>query len=133
MELLITLLTGLICECSQCVCEPPSEEPDTSLCAEPLSFTAGTLWKPFSDSDGRLVILLAPQHDYERCEVKRKNGTYEELEFRGRSNGDRQTWRGDFPGGPAYAGKKDGGGVRCFVEESVCEFPIPGAPKRRWE
>lgn len=130
--MILELLFGLVCQCSQCVCEDPNPEPTPlpGQCESPLSFSGGTLWKPKGDHSGKLVVLLAEQHDYERCEVKRKNGSWEELQYTGRSNGNRQTWRGDAPGGPAYAGKRDGGGVRC---DDSCFFPLPGPPKKRWE
>lgn len=125
-------LSGSSCkswECKSCSCiDNPTPPPFD--CEGPLSFTGGTLWKPKGDHTGKLVVLLAEQHDYDRCEVKRRDGSWEGLQYTGRSNGNRQTWRGNFPGGPAYAGRKLEGGVRC---DSSCFFPIPGAPKRRWE
>lgn len=106
-------------ECAPVV--PPAE------CESPLAFTGGTLWKPESDSTGRLVVLLAPQHDYSKCSVVRKDGAFEPLRFTGRSNGDRQTWRADKPG-KSYAGKAKNGGVVC---DETCFFPIPGPPGKR--
>lgn len=129
---MIALILGLICQCAECVCEQPTVTPTPPqvACESPLSFSGGTLWKPQGDHSGKLVILLAEQHDYSECKVKKRNGGWEDLEFTGRSNGNRQTWRGSQPGGPYYAGKLKDGGVLC---DDGCFFPIPGSPKRRWE
>lgn len=127
----LALLLALQCSCSECVCEPP---PDTSLCASPLAFKDGTVWKPNSDSDNKLVVIMAPQHKYDFCEAKLRDGAgWDALNPTGPANGDRDNWRGSFPGGSDYAGKKQGGGVRCFIGPSECFFPIPGAPGKRHE
>lgn len=130
--MILELLLGLVCQCSQCVCEDPEPVPTPApgQCESPLAFTGGTLWKPQGDHSGKLVVLLAEQHDYDSCKVKRKDGSWEELTYTGRSNGNRQTWRGDAPGGPTYAGKNAGGGVDC---DNGCFFPLPGRPRDRHE
>lgn len=127
------ILLGLMCICKECDCEPPPNFHQS--CPGPQKWSGGNLWKPQGESDGRLVVLLRTNYPvFESCEVRRKDGGYEELVYTGLSNGDRQTYRGAFSGGSGeYAGKKKDGGVRCWIEEFVCTFPIPGPPKQRWE
>lgn len=119
--------------CRDCVMEGPTEP----LCDED-SFSGGTLWKPQGENSNNLVVLVRSDYeDFDFCEVKLRSGGYEQLGYTGRSNGHRQTYRGDAPGGRAYAGKRLQGGVRCwYVADVLSEcvfFAIPGAPKQRHE
>lgn len=135
MFLLELLFAGaLICECTRCENQddlpPPNFHPS---CPEPQSWSGGNLWKPRGENSGKLVVLLRTSYPlFDTCSVKLKNGNREDMEYTGLSNGDRQTFRGRFSGGSGeYAGKKKNGGVRCWIGEQICEFPIPGPPKER--
>lgn len=98
---------------------------------EQLVFKNGNLWKPHSDSDGSLVILLRedwPEPD--KVVVPLKNGLNDVLRYTGRSNGNRHTYRGIEPG-EKYLGHKGGGGAYVYYGEEARLIPIPGAPKER--
>lgn len=65
------------------------------------------LWKPFSDSDGRLVILFPAKYNAEFSSVAVVNasiGTIEQCRFAGFANGNRQHWRCPRSG-DAYTGR----------------------------
>lgn len=132
--LILKFIVGLMCTCGDCVCDDP---PGTTLpyhpsCQGPQSYSGGNLWKPRGDHSNNLVVLLKTAYPiFDFCEVRRKDGTWEVMGYTGLSNGDRQTYRGPRPGGDYYAGKMKNGGVRCFIGEEFCEFPIPGPPKER--
>lgn len=131
--MLMQLLLSLICECTSC------EEPAPPVgCIE--EFGGGNVWKPEGDETGsiyggKLVVILKESYpDFDYCEVKRRNESWERMTYTGRANGNRQHYRGASPGGPAYAGKNKDGGVRCFKPGGqLCFWPIPGAPKNRWD
>lgn len=94
--------------------EPPVEEtpialpsptpiPSNPLCHGLMTFNdgpEGMLWKPESDNGGVLAVLIhkAFRRPFENCFVVRKDGSQEGMEFRGFSNGDRQTWKARLPG-----------------------------------
>lgn len=66
---------------------------------------ASLLWKPISESDGKLVILFdeAFDEEFEAVTVTDLEGTEEQGVFSGFTNGNRQTWR--FPKeGAQYTG-----------------------------
>lgn len=65
---------------------------------------AGFLWKPESDSDGKLAILLPPSlaGSVAGVSVKSPDGTTEEGRFAGNGNGGRDHYRFSKPGG-SYA------------------------------
>ena len=89
----------------------PISDGDAPVPPIPGEFGAGFLWKPVSDSDGNLVVLLTPGVIANRCSV----GLGAETE-NGREAGmanpvggvDRQHWRFDNPGS-AY-------GANVYVE-----------------
>lgn len=98
-----------------------------------LRFKGGNLWKPSSDSDGNAVLLLRadwPDPDY--VEVLSDDGRWVVLDYTGRSNPDRWTYRADRPG-KDFAGKRKGGGVRIYYEDAYGFIPFPGPPRNRWE
>lgn len=78
-------------------------------CSENINGTDGVggfLWKPESESDGNLVILFPAEYDvrFMAVSVFLPDGTVEDGEFRGFTNGDRQTWRFNRFGGE-YTGR----------------------------
>lgn len=83
---------------------------NTVSCSEPgNNFGAvgsGFLQKPFSDSDGNLVLLFANEYTAPFISVKAVTlgGELEEGEFVYFSNPDRQTWRFSMPG-TSYTGR----------------------------
>jgi hypothetical protein len=124
---------ALITEVIQDLEEDPIPPPD-DIPAHELVFKNGNLWKPQGDHTGKLVVLLRadwPQPAY--VDVRARDGAWERMMFTGRSNGDRHTYRGNFPGGPHYAGKNRQGGVRMLLNDRQYMIPIPGRPKNRHE
>ena len=132
---MLGFLIALMCTCSDCVCEDPGTTlPYHPSCQGPQSFSGGNLWKPRGENNPNLVVLLRASYpEFDLCEVRLRDGSWEAMEYTGRSNGDRLTYRGRQPGGDYYAGKKRMGGVRCFIGQEFCEYPIPGPPKDRHE
>ena len=127
---MIGILLGLLFQCSEC--KPVSTPtPDTS-CIE--QWDGGNLWKPISEGDGNLVVLLKPEYPmFDYCEAKVDEGNaWLRLDYDGIANGDRQHYRGDRPG-KDYRGKKLNGGVRCYKDNRMCFWPLPGPAKDRWE
>lgn len=101
---------------------PPSEE---------LRFVAPNLWKPESDNTGNLVVLLNgawPEPDY--VEVKKEDGTWERMQYTGRSNPDRHTYRASMPG-ERYAGRRADGGIILTYGATRLKINIPGRPRNR--
>jgi len=94
-------------------------------CSENINGTDGVggfLWKPVSESTGNLVILFPASYDQRFMSVSTflPDGSVEAGEFRGFTNGDRQTWRFNFSG-DRYTGRVivDATTQECiwFVEE----------------
>lgn len=108
------------------------DEKEFPIAADELVFKDGNLWKPNSDSDGNLVVLLRsdwPKPDRVRA-VRKHSNEEEPLVYTGLSNGDRHTYRGSLPGGQ-YMGARGGGGVFVYYGEQRRLIPIPGKPKER--
>lgn len=99
-----------------------------------LVWKNGNLWKPTSESDNRLVVLLRadwPRPDY--VQALTDNDKWETLEYTGSDhNGNRHHYRGNLPG-VGYRGRRKGGGVRVFYGEDYGYIPIPGPAKERHE
>lgn len=142
LEILFPILFGLVCQCSECVCE--EEPPPPSAGLPPQSewkFKDCNLWKPEGDNPPRTlrVLIRGDWEEPEFAEVKRKDGSWERMEYKGLSNYcgpdalDRYTYKGDHPGGPDYAGKQKDGGVRLRYPEGFVKIDIPGPPKDRHE
>jgi hypothetical protein len=78
--------------------------------------TGGFLWKPASDTDGKLVVLFPEEFVDEFLSVSAElpDGGIEEGVYAGKTNGDRQTWKFSKPGGE-YAGRLivDAGTQEC--------------------
>lgn len=97
------------------------ENPDCSVGTNGVDGAGGFLWKPISEGDGNLVILFPAEFDvpFRDVFVFATGGDIESGNFVGFSNGNRQTWRFDFPGS-AYTGQVtvDDIGQECdwFVE-----------------
>lgn len=78
---------------------------------DPVDGPGGFLWKPFSDVGGGLVVLMpakfAPEK-FKRCRVFQvlEDGKFrrERLQYTGRSNPDRPTYRATYSG-DAYDGR----------------------------
>jgi len=71
----------------------PAPQPPPTSANE--SWGAGNLWKPVSESDGNLVVLIRNQYrdQFDSCKVPLKSGGWEALRFAGYTNPDRQTYR----------------------------------------
>lgn len=84
----------------------------------------GFLWKPISESDGRLVVLFPESYDvrFESVEAEVVGGGLESGEFGGFTNGSRQTWRFDQEGG-AYTGLLK---VQDEAQDCLWEVETPG-------
>lgn len=107
-----------------------SPPPDGEIVID--EWSGGNLWKPKSDSDGNLVVLLKSSYANQRAEVKRKDGTWEPMRYTGRSNGDRPTFRGTMSG-RNYAGLAGSGGVRFTDRGEAFFIPIPGPGRKRYD
>ena len=97
------------------------------------SWSDGNLWKPEGDHSGKLVVLFREQYvdEFEVVRVKTKDGSWENLQYTGKSNGDRQTWRGSEPG-RSYAGKAKLGGVMARRGKHTVWIPLEGPPGKRY-
>lgn len=93
------------------------------------SFDNGNVWKPVSDS-GTLVVILKESYNANTVTVKTKDGSYEDLRYTGRANGNRQHWRGIYPGS-RYAGMRLGGGVTVEEGNLTTWIPLKDKPKNR--
>ena len=82
------------------------ENPDCHETTNGVDGAGGFLWKPISEADGNLVILFPPEFDVKffKVLVFDLEGSIEQGEFTGFTNGDRQTWRFSSPGG-VYTGR----------------------------
>lgn len=97
-----------------------------------LVWANGNLWKPSSESDGRLVVLLRADWPLpDMVKALREDDVWETLEYTGSDhNGNRHHYRGDFPGAD-YRGRRKGGGVRVFYNGDYGYIPLPGPAKNR--
>jgi|GEM_PF-3489944 len=89
---------------------PPAPAPEPSAAPEPkekpytrkiVKYRSGFVWKPISESNGRLVVLLPGGVKAEWVEIRRVNGDVllEKGTFAGDThNGGRQHWRFSNPG-----------------------------------
>lgn len=116
--------------CEQILAEIPA---DPRIPAGELKFAPGfALWKPDSESDGKLVVLLPahwPQPEY--CEVLRRNETWERMHYDGSDhNGNRHHFRASKPG-QEYAGKRKNGGVQFYHEGVMYRIFLEGPPRER--
>lgn len=120
----------LITEVQQSLVTPPAYP----IAPDQLVWENGNLWKPESESDGKLVVLLRADWPLPtKVLAKRKDGSYEELRYEGSDhNGNRHHYRGDLPGS-GYAGKKKDGEVRILYGSMYDSIKIPGPPKNRYE
>lgn len=86
----------------------------------------GFVWKPKSESDGKLVILFPEkfERDFEKVIVYPKAGGMEGLNCYARTNGNRLTCRGQMPGG-RYTGL-----ITALDVDQVCEWSVT-TPKQR--
>lgn len=73
----------------------PSEQPQPPASVPSVEQLSGSgfVWKPVSDGDGRLVVLLPASSDADPVFVNGEQGTYV-----GRTNGNRPTYRFSRPG-----------------------------------
>ena len=109
--------------------------PPPSIPSHQLRFTNCNLWKPVSEGDGNLVVLLRGDWPViSWAEVKKRDGSWERMSDQGFSNPcngeDRYTYRASHPGS-FYAGKRKGGGVRFKAEGTVHFIPLEGKPGDR--
>jgi micrococcal nuclease len=116
---------------------PPPDNP-TLPPESQWRFKACNLWKPEGDHSGKLVVLIRGDWDEpEYAEAKRRDGSWERLEYTGESNecsGNlRYTYRGKDPGGPAYAGVQKDGGVRLKYGPDFAFIPLHKKPSERNE
>jgi hypothetical protein len=87
----------------------------------------GFLWKPVSESDGNLVVIL-PTEFKERAEQVRVvslSGQIESGTFRGFANGNRQHWR--F----SSAGSSYTGTVTIISKNGECVYQVPNPSIRQ--
>ena len=75
--------------------EQPGEQPQPPASVPSVEQLSGSsfVWKPVSDGDGRLVVLLPASSDADPVFVNGEAGT-----FVGRTNGNRPTYRFSRPG-----------------------------------
>ena len=94
-------------------------------------FSNGTLWKPESDSNNQLVMLISNtfQKQFDSCSVRTRGGGTEQLEFYYFANNRRQHWRGRMPG----AGYVDNAQITCIEPRQVCIFQFQGSSAARHE
>ena len=100
-------------------------------CMGEMPFKHGMLWKPCSESQCKLVVLIDESfvNEFLSCRVTLKNGEDEFLHFTGFSNGNRQTWRG-AQNGDKY---KDNGAVVCTEMSQACVWRFTGDSGERHE
>jgi hypothetical protein len=84
------------------------------------------LWKPVSESDGKLVVLFPSEFDeeFESVSVMSAEGEIEQGIFAGFTNGDRQTWRFSKEGGE-YTGV-----VEVQTESESCSVVVSDPAER---
>lgn len=108
--------------------EPTIQEPTNPRCTDVMGKDGanGFLWKPQSESTGKLVVLFPAkfQRNFETVMVYPKKGGSESLDCYGRTNGDRLTCRGKLPGG-RYTGL-----VTALDVDQVCEWKISNSKER---
>jgi len=123
--------TALISEVMANLEQPGVEYP---IPADQLVWKNGNLWKPESESDGRLVVLLRSDWPVpDRVEVLRKTGAWEIMRYAGSdSNENRHHYRGR-DAGTEYAPRKQGGGCRVYYKEEFGLIPLPGPGRGRYE
>ncbi len=109
--------------------------PDYPIPDDQLEFENGNVWKPKSESDGNLVVIL--RNDWalpDMVKVQLKNGMWLGMRYTGSDhNGNRHHYRGGYPGGANYAGARQGGGVRIYYKNEFKVIPLPGPPRGRYE
>lgn len=98
-------------------------------------YKTGFVWKPESESNGNLVVLLPGNftQKFSNCFVKLRYGEQESMSWAGFSNYDgahndrlRQTWRASKPG-KSYAHNSD---VTCVDHQQTCKWRIKWANER---
>ena len=106
---------------------------------EQLVWSGGNLWKPEADPNsstpGKLVVVLRADWPVpDSVQVLLRDGvSYETLTSGGFLEDGRMSFRARFPGGEAYAGKRQGGHVRIFYGDDFGVILLKKAPKFRQE
>ena len=104
---------------------PEPKEEEKPYTRKIVKYQSGFVWKPISESNGRLVALLPGGVKAERVEIRRVNGDVllEKGTFAGDThNGGRQHWRFSQPGA-AYG---DGLVLRAwFADGGFADWAIP--------
>lgn len=110
----------------------PTPELKNPVCDTRQKFCCGNgnVWKPKSESDGNLVVILESKWVKPwKCETWFKDGGSEVLKFKGFANGNRQHLRGSRPGGQY----ENGALLICEDGDQFCEFSFKGKAKNRHE
>lgn len=112
---------------------------DNPICKGDMPFKNGTLWKPQASEDswipGKLVVLIDPSFtkEFDFCFAELKDGQGVDkivsLQYFGKSNGDRQTWRA-YQEGKEFI---DNGYIRCTEESQSCKWTFEGSSAQRHE
>lgn len=81
----------------------------------------GFLWKPVSDSDGKVAVILPARFvkKFDEVAIVTPTGGVEQLRFTTFANGDRQHWRGSKPGGKYPSGSRVS--AKDFLADDVNE------------
>lgn len=91
------------------------------LCTKVMGCSEGFLWKPTSDSTGKLAVHLPKKFTtkFLKCNAfSKKDGKAESLAWGNFGNGDRQLWRAKY-GGSNYDGR-----ISCDEMKQTCEWKI---------
>jgi hypothetical protein len=112
--------------------ELPPEDPYPIPLTQ-MEWKNGNLWKPESESNGRVVMLLRADWPVpDKVTVLADDDNWEEFQYAGsEDNGHRHHFRGTHTGA-GYRGKKQGGGARVYYEGGYALIPFPGPPKHRY-
>lgn len=107
----------------------PTPEPTNPSCPEVTKFGGdGSVWKPKSESTGRLVVILPSRYPVPFvCSAKLKTGGEEVLSYSGLANGGRQHHRGSLAGGKY----ENDGTVTCMDSGQRCLFRFQGKARDR--
>lgn len=123
----------LITEVQSNLSVPPSTELPIPLEELRIGYKPSNwiLWKPKSDSDGRVVLLLPGSWPIPgKVEVLRDDGEWERLKFDGIANGDRYHYRGSLEGA-GYKGKNHEGEIRVYWGDALGVIEFIDKPRNR--